>query len=133
MTTDNKNVSPQCKNKDKYEVGYKKPPRAHQFVKGQSGNPKGRPKGSKNLMTLIFEELEEKIVVQEQGEQKTITKSAAIAKQVVNKAMRGDPRSTELICKMTGMAQKSEPSESDDVTVDTQILDNFKKRISQKE
>lgn len=29
---------------DDYEVGYKKPPKATQFKKGESGNPKGRPK-----------------------------------------------------------------------------------------
>jgi Family of unknown function (DUF5681) len=27
-----------------YDIGYKKPPKAHQFAKGQSGNPNGRPK-----------------------------------------------------------------------------------------
>lgn len=34
--------------KSGYEVGYGKPPAAHRFQKGQSGNPKGRSKGSKN-------------------------------------------------------------------------------------
>ena len=32
----------------RYEVGYGKPPIEHRFTKGQSGNPNGRPKGSKN-------------------------------------------------------------------------------------
>jgi hypothetical protein len=39
-----------------YEVGYGKPPTSGQYAKGKSGNPKGRPKGSKNLSTLVQQE-----------------------------------------------------------------------------
>ena len=31
-----------------YEVGYAKPPEHTRFVKGQSGNPRGRAPGAKN-------------------------------------------------------------------------------------
>ena len=50
-----------------YEVVYGKPPRHTRFKKGQSGNPRGRPSGSKNLTTLLGEVLNELVVVAESG------------------------------------------------------------------
>jgi len=47
-----------------YEVGYRRPPRQHQFKKGQpSPNPKGRPRGSKaaDLPSVLKEPVSIKI------------------------------------------------------------------------
>lgn len=73
-----------------YEVGYRRPPKRSQFKKGQSGNPKGRPKGARGLDTMIIEELKAKIIVSENGRSKKLKKAEAIVKQVVNKALTGD-------------------------------------------
>ena len=50
-------------NKHDYEVGYGKPPRQTRFRKGQSGNPRGRSPGTKNLKTLLNDALNEPVIV----------------------------------------------------------------------
>ena len=82
---------------DEYDVGYGKPPRSTQFVKGKSGNPKGRRKGSKNLATVFSEVTRELIHVKENGVSKTVTKIEAIMRQMTSKAMSGDLRAMKEI------------------------------------
>jgi len=82
---------------DDYEVGYRKPPKKTQFKKGQSGNPKGRPKKSRDRSTIIKEELEQIITVKEGNKTVTMTKGEAVIKQMVNKAIKGDNRATKTV------------------------------------
>lgn len=84
------------KGHDDYVVGYGKPPVHTRFQKGQSGNPKGRQKGCKNLSTLMERVLDETVTIKENGSQKIITKREAFLKQLVNKAASGDLRSIQL-------------------------------------
>ena len=79
------------------KVGFKRPPEATRFKLGQSGNPKGRPRGAKNFASAIQDELATPIVVTENGKRKRITKRAAIAKQLVNKAAGGDSRAIPIL------------------------------------
>ena len=83
--------------KPEYAVGFGKPPRRTRFCKAQSGNPKGRPRGAKNLATLMEKVLKEPVVISENGKRRRITKREALIKQLVNKAIAGDPRSIKLL------------------------------------
>jgi hypothetical protein len=87
------------------EVGYKRPPRRTQFKRGQSGNPKGRSKGSKNFATALDKELRTAIAITENGKRKRISKGEAIVKQTVNKAVGGDPKAASLIFNETRLRE----------------------------
>lgn len=75
---------------DCYEVGYGKPPTSGQFLKGQSGNAKGRPKGSKNLATIVLRVSRQLVRVSGPGGTRIVTKLEAAAMQMGNKAAQGD-------------------------------------------
>lgn len=80
-----------------YTVGKGKPPEHTRFQKGQSGNPTGRRKGSKNVATLLEQVLNERVIVTENGKRKRITKLEAMLKQLTNKAASGDHRAIKLL------------------------------------
>jgi hypothetical protein len=73
-----------------YDVGYCKVPKGSQFKPGQSGNPKGRPRGIKNTLQLLEEISNQKITVFENGKKLKITKKAAMLIQLMNKGAKGD-------------------------------------------
>jgi hypothetical protein len=50
-----------------YEIGYGKPPRASQWSKGQSGNPRGPKKGSRGLKKDLHNALNAKHAIRDNG------------------------------------------------------------------
>src|SRR5208337_568384 len=62
---------------DDERVGYGRPPIRTRFRPGQSGNPRGRPRGARNLATEIAAALAEKVAVTENGRRRHITKLRA--------------------------------------------------------
>lgn len=80
---------------------HQRPPRKGQFKPGQSGNPHGRPKNSKNLKTYVGELSNTTIPVVEDGKTKRIPRAKAIAIQLVNLAAKGDPKGLAAIMNLT--------------------------------
>jgi hypothetical protein len=91
-----------------YDVGYCNPPAHSRFRKGVSGNPKGRPKGKLNLATVLERTLHEKVVINENGERKTVTKLEAALKQMVNKAASGDLAAMRLLSALASSTEAEE-------------------------
>jgi hypothetical protein len=95
-------------------IGYRRPPRSSQFKKGASGNPKGRPKGSKNFLTLLEQELNEKVVVNEGGRRKSVTRLQAMVKRMVAAALQGEPKAVLAlvdILRRSGGLEQSTPEQ----------------------
>ena len=85
---------------DQDEVGYGRPPRRHQFPKGRSGNPKGRPKGARGLKTDLKAELASLVAITENGKTKKITKQQVVLKSLVAKAAKGDTKAASQVLTM---------------------------------
>lgn len=129
MTDDTHNASTTAE----YAVGYGRPPKETQFKPGQSGNPKGRPKHTRNFKTDLREELDSMIRVQEGGRDLVISKQRALVKRHIELALNGDIRAintlTVNISKVLGMedideAEKTLPEE------DKAILERYRRRIT---
>lgn len=96
-----------------YPVGYCKPPPQHRFKPGQSGNPGGRPRKSRNLNTLLEAELDRPVVIKEDGRQRRIAKREAIVKRLVTDAINGDHRTLALLLKAGRANPQPEPIDFD--------------------
>lgn len=92
-----------------YEVGYCKPPVAHRFRKGRSGNPRGRPKGKKNRLPQLNEERLKDIIIEEayrtielrEGDQLISYPIAqAVMRSLAVKAVQGNARAQELFTEL---------------------------------
>jgi hypothetical protein len=109
------------------EVGYRRPPVSGQFKKGASGNPKGRPKGSKNFLTLLEKELAQKIVVNENGKKRSITRLQAMVKRMVAGALQGDHKALLSLVDILRRNSQLQPPEVQDLVPDNymQILEAY--------
>lgn len=96
-----------------YEVGYGKPPKDKRFAKGRSGNPTGRPKGTKNVATILQKISRQLVKVSKGGRAVHMSRLEASLEQLANKAASGDLKAIrEFLYWLRAYAEMEQSSES---------------------
>lgn len=80
-----------------FAVGYGRPPKATQFKAGESGNPKGRPKGSRSVGAILRSIIQQRVAVTENSKTRRIPVLEVMLRGLAADAMRRDPRALKLL------------------------------------
>jgi hypothetical protein len=116
------------KKTDSAPVGYKQPPTHLQFQPGQSGNPNGRPKGTRNFKSDLRDELSETISFREGNREVSISKQRALIKRLVASAIEGDARSIATLMSFCARAFGEDNDDQQQAPEDREIVQAFKRR-----
>jgi hypothetical protein len=107
-------------------VGYGRPPKQHQFQRGRSGNPKGRPKGVKNTRSLLHEILERKVEMRSGGILRKVSVRKAMLMRFAESALKGDIKAAGFLLQRYDMGEAVNDYATDVATQDDQeIIDAF--------
>src|SRR3954449_2967940 len=85
---------------DPYEIGYRKPPKHTQFQPGRSGNPKGRRKGVRNLMTDVRRTLGVPVNIKQSGRARRVSTQEGALMLLRENALSGDARSLDSLLEL---------------------------------
>jgi hypothetical protein len=100
-----------------YEIGRGKPPRSSQFKPGQSGNPGGRKKGSRNFKTIFLEVLDSEIEIVEGGRTRRVPMIKALMLRQVQEGLRGHNRALD------SLLDRYERHSADVIEVEEELAD----------
>lgn len=98
-------------------IGYGSPPTHTKWTKGQSGNPSGRKKGSRNLATDLAEELAASVQVTEGGKRVRMSKQRALVKSLIAGALNGNARSASELLRLIVRQVPPDPNEARDAPI----------------
>jgi uncharacterized 2Fe-2S/4Fe-4S cluster protein (DUF4445 family) len=74
-----------------FEVGYGKPPKANQFPKGRTGNPRGKRKGEENIISAFKRIVSKRVKINDDEKVRTITLAEAVILKNYNVALQKNP------------------------------------------
>ncbi|MBM3270248.1 MAG: hypothetical protein FJZ01_21650 [Candidatus Sericytochromatia bacterium] len=103
-------------------VGYGRPPAHSRFKPGRSGNPKGRPKGSRSLRGIAMRLLDEIVAVNRGGRVVKRTFREVIAQRLLGDAARGDAKAIQVILALEGRSEDGEAAGEEMLTAADRAL-----------
>jgi Family of unknown function (DUF5681) len=119
----------EANSEDTSKVGYKRPPRHSRFRSGQSGNPRGRERGVRNLRTDVKATLAGSVVLNERGKAKRVSTQEAMLLRLKEKALKGDTRSLEQLIRLAQIFNDESPNHTlggeDMMAEDREILEAY--------
>lgn len=98
------------------KVGYRRPPVATRFKKGQSGNPSGKRKARLSPSQRLDRILAETVHVTEGGKSKRMDRAEIFLRQTVNRAIAGDRQCAPLVLNYLLRRQASSGAEDTSAT-----------------
>lgn len=94
-------------------AGFGNPPRHSRFKPGQSGNPKGRPKRSRGLKTIVREALSQKVIIRTGNAQRRVPHIEAMVLKLIEQASKGNMRALQAVLDQYARAvSDDEPNQS---------------------
>src|SRR6266481_8550842 len=74
-----------------FEVGYGKPPKANQFPKGRTGNPRGKKRGEENIISAFKRIVSKRVKINDGEKVRTITLAEAVILKNIHAALQKNP------------------------------------------
>ncbi len=109
-----------------YAVGYGRPPLHSRFKPGQSGNPKGRTRKSRNMRTIVREVLTEEMKIKEGGRVRRMPAFEALVRTTLARTFKGDPKAIAALL----ILLRHYASEHDEPVVGLELLSEHEAIVS---
>ncbi len=125
---------PTAKQRRNHSVGYGKPPKQHQFKKGQSGNPRGRPRGAANriteesILTHVAREAYREVSVNDGTKTLTLPLVIVSIRSLMQKAAKGDLRAIDKALEL--LEKVEEKGASDKAMMASKANQSFEKYLN---
>ncbi|MEH6952611.1 DUF5681 domain-containing protein [Nitrobacter sp. NHB1] len=120
-------------NKDEYSIGHGKPPKQTQFKTGDGRVRPGRPKGSKNIATLVLDAARDQVTVAIDGKKRRISKAQAAAIHLANAGATGNEKLLlkfiDLIAGIEARAEAARPSDYPFNDTDKTVIEEIYRRL----